>query len=111
MGSRPKSRESGVFSFDDEPATRAHFDDCAEALIAQHQKAVQVVAESLAGLVDRFHGHGVSPLALMEGSLKASVIALAVRNGMPTSEIADLIEEAATCVRAMPADAFQETMQ
>ncbi|MAW87523.1 MAG: hypothetical protein CMJ42_13455 [Phyllobacteriaceae bacterium] len=80
-----------------------------EEILDEHAAASRIVAEAVAGLVDRFGHRGVSPLAVMEGSLKASVMLLATRNGMVPDEIADLIDEVAGKVRAMPDNAFAET--
>lgn len=80
-------------------------------ILAQHDLATRIIAESVAGLVDKFADKGVTPMAVLEGSLKASVIVLAMRNGMKPIEIADLIEELADSVRRMPKDALTETMQ
>lgn len=85
-------------------------DDMSEIeILDQHAAATRIVAEAVAGLVDRFGCRGVTPLAVMEGGVKAGVMLLATRNGMTPTEIADLLDEVSEKVRAMPDNAFAET--
>jgi hypothetical protein len=80
-----------------------HSDD---AIMERHTAAVRMLTEIIFRLVERFGPVGVTPMALMEASLKASSLAMAKHCGSKPSEIADFFEEAAAAVRAMPEDAL-----
>jgi hypothetical protein len=82
----------------------SHSDD---ELMQIHIRSVQMLTEIIFRLVERFGPVGVTPMALMEASLKASALAMARHCGSTPADIADLLDEAADAVRAMPADVLQ----
>jgi hypothetical protein len=81
-----------------------------EMLVAEHDRNVRIVAESVFGLVDRFAPQGMTPIAVFEGALKGAVIALMTRQGDDAAEIADLLDGAADAVRRMEADSWRATV-
>lgn len=78
-----------------------------DQLLAEHDRNVQTVAEAVFGLVAKFAPQGMTPVAVFEGALKGAALAMALHQGDTPADIADLLDEAADAMRAMPADAFK----
>ena len=57
----------------------------------RHARAVRIVAEAVFGLVGRFAEQGVTPEAVLEGSVRGSAIALTAYRGVTPQEVADLL--------------------
>ena len=82
-----------------------------DAIIAEHNAASRIVAHAVLSLCDQYAEKGVTPLAILEGSLKASVLALAHAQGEKPADIADYLEGAAAAIRELPEDALVNPFQ
>jgi hypothetical protein len=78
-----------------------------DEIVDQHHRAVAMLTPIIIDLVRKFGPIGVTPMVLMEASLKASALAMTLHCGSKPPEIADLLDDAAAAVRAMPDDALQ----
>lgn len=77
-------------------------DQTDEQILELHDRAVEIVAECVFGLVEKFAHVGLTPSSLAEGSLKAVTLAFARYEGMTSEEIANLLAEMAEAVRQVP---------
>lgn len=75
-----------------------------EAVLTAHDRNTARVAEAVFGLVAKFAPMGMTPAAVLEGSIKGAVIALATYQGDGPEEIADMLDEIAAAVRTMDPD-------
>lgn len=68
-----------------------------EQLIAEHDRAVRIVAEAVFGLSNRFPT--LPPVSIFEGALKGAVTLMLSKQGNTLAEIADLLEECTDALR------------
>ena len=77
-------------------------DETEDQMMARHDRNVQIVADSVAGLFDKFAPRGLTPVAVFEGCIKGAAYTMITRNGDSPADVAELLEEAAAALRAMP---------
>lgn len=68
-----------------------------DQLIAEHDKAVRIVAEAVFGLSDRFPH--LPPISIFEGAMKGAITIMLTRQGDSLGDIADLLEDVAAALR------------
>lgn len=78
-----------------------------DQLIDQHDANVRKVAESVAGLVQKFAPHGMTPVAVFEGAIRGAALSMILHQGDTPQEVADMLDTFAAGFRALPAEAFK----
>ncbi|QBK30776.1 hypothetical protein [Roseitalea porphyridii] len=71
-----------------------------EKLLAQHDRNVKIVAESVFGLVEKFAAsQGMTPIAVFEGAVKGGAAAMQAYQGDSLDDIANVLEQMTDAMR------------
>lgn len=77
-----------------------------QQLLDTHDRHVRTVAEAVFGMVERFAGQGLTPVAVFEGAIRGGVLAMVVRGGDAPADVAACLDEISDRVRILEPAAF-----